>query len=64
MWKKVIVLMVTFCASFSDGATQFDLNFAQSTNRVIVKDFYYALEYTVVRGRDAHRKKGRMKDFN
>lgn len=54
MWWKVIVLIVTFCCvSFSDAATQFELNFVQSTNKVIVKDFYYMLEYSIVRGIDS-----------
>lgn len=50
MWMKVIVLAVLCCASFSDGATQFNLNFVHSTNKVIVTDYYYMLEYSVVRG--------------
>lgn len=55
MWKKAIVLIVTFCASLCDGATRFDLNFVQSTNKVIVTDFYYMLEYSIVRGRHTEK---------
>jgi hypothetical protein len=55
MYGRVIVLMVTFCCvSLSDAATQFDLNFTQSTNKVIVKDFYFMLEYAIVKGRRAN----------
>lgn len=54
MGMKVIILIVFFCASFSDGATQFNLNFVYSTNKVVVTDFYYMLEYSIIRGRNAN----------
>ena len=61
MWKRTIALIVLLCASFSDGATQFNLNFVHSTNKVIITDYYYMLEYSIVRGMDAVK---RVKEFN
>lgn len=42
------MLIGLFCAV--DGVTQFGLNFVHSTNKVIVTDYYYMLEYSIVRG--------------
>lgn len=56
MWRAAIVSTVLLCATFCDGATQFTLNFIQSTNKVIVTDFYYMLEYSIVRGREQRGK--------
>lgn len=44
------MLIALFCAPLSHAATQFDLNFVHSTNKVIVTDYYYMLEYSIVRG--------------
>lgn len=48
--KAVIWLIVTVLAGISESATQFELIFSQSTNKVVVTDYYYLLEYSVVRG--------------
>lgn len=51
--KAVIWLIVTVFAGVSESATQFELIFPQSTNKVVVTDYYYLLEYSVIRG--SHR---------
>lgn len=50
MIGKVILLLVIFRVAFIDGETQFELSFLQSSNKVVVTDFYYMLEYSVFRG--------------
>ena len=60
--KALIGLIVLVCATcLSDAATQFELSFVQSTNKVIVTDYYYMLEYSIVRGRNRNRFCGRCK---
>lgn len=49
-WKEIVLLIALLCAPFSDGATQFELKFLHSTNKVIVTDYYYMLEYSVIKG--------------
>lgn len=53
MWTKVIVAGVLILASFSDCATQFNLNFVHSSNKVVVTDFYFMLEYSVHKGSES-----------
>ena len=51
MWKFFnIVILTVYCFTFSNGAVQFSLNFARSTNKVVVVDRYYMLEYSIYRG--------------
>lgn len=65
MWWKAIVVIALFCAPFSDGSTQFSLNFVHSTNRILVTDYYYMLEYSIVRGRQTRKSANiEVKDFN
>lgn len=49
-WKEIVLLIALLCAPFGDGATQFDLSFTRSTNKVVVTDYYYLLEYAVIKG--------------
>ncbi|CRL02784.1 CLUMA_CG015748, isoform A [Clunio marinus] len=50
MWNNFIVLTVLFYTlRFIDGKTQFELNFERSTNRIVITDYYYKLEYSVIR---------------
>lgn len=60
-WKEIVLLIALLCAPFGDGATQFDLSFIHSTNKVIVTDYYYLLEYAVIRGKQERRKSHRRK---
>lgn len=51
--RQQVSVLIVFCFVFSsNGAAQFYLNFQQSTNKVIVTDFYYKLEYSIVRGKE------------
>lgn len=52
MERVVILLIISFFSHPSnvDGSKQFVLNFQQSTNKVIVTDLYYGLEYSIWRG--------------
>ncbi|KAL7045594.1 hypothetical protein ACKWTF_002268 [Chironomus riparius] len=44
-----IVILTVYCFTFSHGVVQFSLNFARSTNKVVVIDHYYMLEYSIYR---------------
>lgn len=46
-WKSG--LLVIFCISACSCANLFTLNFVQSTNKVVVGDYFYKLEYSVYR---------------
>lgn len=46
-WKSG--LLVIFCISAGSCANLFTLSFKHSTNKVVVGDFYYKLEYSVYR---------------
>lgn len=59
-WKKIALLIALLCAPFGDGATQFDLSFVHSTSKVIVTDYYYMLEYSVVRGKATAKASGKL----
>lgn len=59
-WKEIVLLIALLCAPFGDGATQFDLSFVHSTNKVIVTDYYYMLEYSVVRGKATTKASGKL----
>lgn len=52
MERVVILLIISFFSHPAnvDGSKQFVLNFQQSTNKVIVTDLYYGLEYSIWRG--------------
>jgi hypothetical protein len=53
MARKVLVLMALLAAaSLSDGAAQFELSFTRSTNKVVVTDYYFMLEYSIYRGEE------------
>jgi len=49
MLRQTIVLIIALVYSVN-GATQFVLQFAHSANKVIVTDYYYMLEYSIVKG--------------
>ena len=60
MTRKVIVLMALLAAAaLCDGATQFELSFTRSTNKVVVTDYYYMLEYSIIRGEEEERREWR-----
>lgn len=52
--REAVGLLLLVCASYSSAARQFELNFAHSTNKIVVTDFYYELEYAIFRGRKSN----------
>lgn len=51
---RVVILLIISLLSYHpaivQGVKQFVLNFQQSSNKVIVSDLYYGLEYSIWRG--------------
>ena len=51
MNRKVITLtLLLWIVGLSNGANVFDLNFVQSTVKVVVTDYFYMLDYAIIRG--------------
>lgn len=51
MYRKVITLtLLLWIVELSSGANVFDLNFVQSTVKVAVTDYFYMLDYAIIRG--------------
>lgn len=51
--ERVAILLITSFLTLPyivRGYKEFELNFPHSTNKVIVTDLYYALEYSIFRG--------------
>jgi hypothetical protein len=47
MKKGTLVLIFALFIAFGDCAIFFVLNFKESTNKVVVGDYFYKLEYSV-----------------
>lgn len=45
MWKGTLVIALLI--AFGDCAKLFELKFSESTNKVVVADYFYKLEYSV-----------------